>query len=100
MDNSSTVTHQVPQTILKKLRSVQRAERRVEVFTGIMKIVGLVTVLVAMAMAIDALFGLFAPAARWGLTTTALALAVLALVVWGIRPLLKPFRGWRSAGPR
>ncbi len=89
MDSTSSVIRQVPQSVLGKLRAVRRAERRVQLITGTLKIIAFLLGLLALAMMIDALFVLFAPAARWGVTATTFVLAAVSLLIWGIFPLLK-----------
>ena len=97
MHSTSTATRQVPRTILGKLRTVRRTQWRVQMVTGWLKIVTAFVVLMALALAIDALFVLFAPAVRWGLTVTTLILAAVPLISWGILPLWKRLQLGRLA---
>ncbi len=80
---------QLPPAMLQKLREIRRQDRRVRLWTGLLR--GFAILLAAMlgAMTIDWMVVLYEPGSRWALTLSALVLAAAGAVLWGLIPVLR-----------
>ena len=80
---------QIPPAMLQKLREVRRQDRRVRLWTGLLRGIAIILAAMLVAMTIDWLVVLYDPRSRWALTLSALACAAAGSVLWGLIPLLR-----------
>lgn len=85
--NDTNAGSRMPLALLAKLEAVRRRARRTSLAAAGLRSLAILLLVMALAMAIDAVSGIHESAARWGLTGSALAVGLAAITWFCLWPL-------------